>query len=117
MGDAQYVRLEPAGPVALAVILREKITEHENQPVFGELVKAASGSRYRLAIDLGGVGFLSSAGLGALIALHKTCAAAGGKLVVFGIQDQILSLLKLTQLHRLLTIVDGRDEALQKAGA
>jgi anti-anti-sigma factor len=103
--------------VALAEVLREKITEHENTPVFDELGRAAASSGHRLAVDLGGVGLLSSAGLGGLISLHKACVAGGGRLVVFGVQDQILNVLKLTHLHKLLIISENRDAAIQKAGA
>ncbi len=117
MGESQYVRVERVGPVAVAAVLREKITEHENQPVFAELSSAAGASGHRLAVDLSAVGLLSSAGLGALITLHKACIAGGGRLIVFGVQTQILDLLKLTHLHKLLTIADSRDAAVKKAGA
>lgn len=117
MAESQYVRIERVGGVALAEVLREKITEHENQPVFAELAAAAASSGHRLAVDLAGVGMLSSAGLGGMITLHKTCAGSGGKLVVFGIQDQILDLLKLTHLNKLLHVADSREAAVKKAGA
>src|SRR5262249_24054885 len=80
MAECQYVRVQRVGPVALAEVLREKITEHENTPVFDELGRAAASSGHRLAVDLGGVGLLSSAGLGGLISLHKACVAGGGRL-------------------------------------
>lgn len=117
MPESQYVRVQRVGPVAVAQVLREKITEHENQPVFAELAAAAAGAGHRLAVDLAGVGLLSSAGLGGIISLHKTCAGCGGKLVVFGIQDPIQHLLKLTHLHKLLNIADTRDAAVKEAGA
>lgn len=117
MAESQYVRVQRIGSVALAEVLREKITEHENQPVFGELSAAAVANGHRLAVDLSGVGMLSSAGLGGLITLHKSCAAGGGRMVVCGVQDQIHELLKLTHLNKLLTIADSRDAALKKAEA
>ena len=117
MTESQYVGVQRIGAVAVAQVLREKITEHENQPVFAELSSAAAASGHRLALDLSGVGLLSSAGLGGIITLHKSCNAGGGRLVVFGIQDQILDLLKLTHLNKLLTIADSRDAAVKKAGA
>jgi anti-sigma B factor antagonist len=116
MAEAQYVRVQPSGKVAVAEVLREKITEHENQAVFGDVTTAAAGSGHRVALDLSQVGLLSSAGLGALITLHKACASQGGRLVVFGVQSQILDLLKLTHLDRLLTIVPSREAAITKAG-
>jgi anti-sigma B factor antagonist len=117
MAESQYVGIQRIGSVAVAQVLREKITEHENQPVFTELTNAAAAANHRLAVDLSGVGLLSSAGLGGMITLHKACAAGGGKLVVFGLQDQILDVLKLTHLNKLLTIADSRDAALKKAAS
>ena len=117
MGDSRYVRVQPLGAIVLAEVLREKITEHENQPVFTELTAAAEGSGHRLAVDLTGVGLLSSAGLGGFITLHKACNSGGGKLVLFGVQSQILDVLKLTHLDKLLSIADSRDAAIKKAGA
>jgi anti-sigma B factor antagonist len=117
MGDAQYVRVERFGKVIVAEVLREKITEHENSAVFNDLSSAAETSGHRLALGLAQVGFLSSAGLGALINLHKLCHGKGGRLVVFGLQHQIFDLMKLTHLHKLLIITDSRDAAVAKAGA
>ena len=117
MAESQYVGVQRVGAVAVAQVLREKITEHENQRVFAELSAAAAAANHRLAVDLSGVGLLSSAGLGGMINLHKTCVAGGGRLVVFGLQDPILEVLRLTHLHKLLTIADSRDAALKKAAS
>jgi anti-sigma B factor antagonist len=117
MVETQYIRVEQIGGVPVAEVLREKITEHENQPVFHDLSEAAARHAHRIAVDLAQVAFLSSAGLGGLITLHKLCASKGGRLVVFGIQEQILDLMKMTRLDRLLVIAPDRDAAVQKAGA
>lgn len=117
MVDTQNISVRSVAGVAVAEILRDKITEHENQAVFADLNAAAAANRHRLAVDLGRIGLLSSAGLGGLITLHKACAAQGGRLVIFGVQDQILNLLRLTHLDRLLTVATSRDDALQKAAA
>ena len=117
MTESQYVRFEPVGKVALAEVLREKITEHENAAVFNDLSAVGAKHGNRIALNLEQVGFLSSAGLGALVTLHKACASKGGRLVVYGVQDPILQLLKLTHLDKLLVIVPTRDAAVEKAGA
>jgi anti-sigma B factor antagonist len=115
MGEAQYVRIERVDGVAAATVLREKITEHENTPVFTELSTAAAASKHRLILDMAQVNLLSSAGLGSLINLHKLCTSNGGRLVIHGLQEQIAGLMKLTHLHKLLVIVDSRADALKKA--
>lgn len=117
MAESQYVRVSAEGGVTLAEVLREKITEHENQAVFTDLAAAAGAHGHRIALDLSQVGLLSSAGLGGLITLHKNCASNGGKLVVYGLRDSILGLLKLTRLDRLLVVALSREEAMEKVKA
>ena len=117
MVEPQYIRLDTSGSIVVAEVVREKITEHENQAVFHDLSEAAAKHGHRLAVGLAQVGLLSSAGLGGLINLHKLCAANGGKLVIFGVQQQILGLMKMTRLDRLLVITPDRAGAVQKAAS
>jgi len=117
MAESQYVTFELVGPVVAAQVLREKITEHENGAIENDLVAAAETHGWRLAVDLSQVMMLSSAGLGGLISLHNRCEAGGGKLVVYGIQDQIMQLMALTRLDKLLIFAPDRKTAIQKAAA
>jgi anti-sigma B factor antagonist len=117
MGEAQYVGYEMSGGVMVATVLREKVTEHENDALLNDIAEAADTRGWRIAMDLSQVGLLSSAGLGGLITLHKRCADAGGRLVVFGLQGPIMDLLKLTKLNRMLTIEPTREAAVKRAAA
>lgn len=117
MADSQYIRSEAVGQVMAAQILWERVTDRECAAVMSDLMDAAKKVSWRIALDLSAVMLLASAGLGALINLHKQCAASGGRLVVFGLRDEIRELMQLTKLHRLLTIVDTRDAALKQAAA
>lgn len=117
MPDSQYIKSEPFGEVLAAQVLQEKITDRECAAVLSDLIDAARAASWRIALDLSNVMLLASAGLGTLINLHKQCLAAGGKLVVFGLSDELIELMKLTKLNKLLTISDSRDAALKKASA
>lgn len=117
MADPQYVRCQTVGQVIAAEVLREKITEHENQAVLTELTTAGDSTSWRMAVDLSQVMFLSSAGLGGLVTLNKRAVAGGGKLVIHGVQESILQLLKLTRLDKLLTIEPTRDAAIKRAAS
>jgi len=117
MAESQYVKAETVGQVLAAQVLWEKITDRECTAVLNDLMAAAKDTTWRIALDLSNVMMLASAGLGTLINLHKSCQTGGGKLVVFGLRDEIRELMTLTRLNRLLTIVDSRDAAIQKASA
>jgi len=59
----------------------------------------------RLDLDLSGVSFLDSSGLGALIALHKSMLSQGGVLRLLHPAPNVMQILELTRLHRVLEIV------------
>ncbi len=68
----------------------------------------------RIVVDLTGVPFVDSSGLGALIGGLKTARLAGGDLRIACAGDQILAVPALTNLDRILrphaTIEDARGE-------
>lgn len=112
--DTRYVKAWDTGAAIVASVVSEKYTERESQVIQNELGDAAAGRDNRLAVDMSRVAFLASAGVGSLVTLHKTLTGAGGRLVLFGIDEEILAMLKIAQLHRLLTIVDDESAALAK---
>lgn len=117
MPESQYIKVEPVGQVTAAEVTYEKITDRECTAIMNDLVDAAREISWRIALDLSRVMMLASAGLGTLINLHKQCASSGGKLVVFGLREELLELMKLTKLTKLLTIADSREAAIKKAAA
>jgi anti-sigma B factor antagonist len=56
----------------------------------------------RIAVDLAGVEFMDSSGLGALISGLKTARQAGGDLRIAKPSDQVRTVLQLTNLDRVL---------------
>ena len=57
-----------------------------------------------LALDLSGVGFVDSSGLGVLVALHRHAEATGGRFVVRSVPPAVQRLFEITRLCDLLTI-------------
>lgn len=68
---------------------------------------------HRLVIDLGAVAFLTSTGIGAMIALQKKLHASGGTLKLCSLHPDILSLFKITQVDRLFDIQANADDAVK----
>jgi len=58
--------------------------------------------RARIVVDLADCEFVDSSGLGALIAGLKTARRAGGDLRIAGVGPQIATVLRLTNLDRVL---------------
>jgi len=90
----------------------EKLAEREAHFLQTELATAAKTGGWKLALDVSEVMLLASVGLGALVTLNKECLPAG-KLVVFGIVDEIREVLRITRLERVLTIAKDKDAALK----
>lgn len=70
----------------------------------------------RLVLDLGGVAFVDSSGLGALVALLKRLGGQG-QLVLAAVQPPVQRLLALTRLDRVLAIRETVQQACEAAGA
>ena len=63
-----------------------------------------------MLIDFQDVTFMDSSGLGALVLALKTVRAAGGKLFICSINEQVRMLFELTSMDRVFQIFPNRDE-------
>jgi anti-sigma B factor antagonist len=75
------------------------------------LVELAGGGRSRIAVDLGGVEFMDSTGIGVLISGLKRCREAGGELALAAPRDPVRKVLAITGLDRVFPIHDSVGEA------
>ena len=60
----------------------------------------------KLVIDMAGVDFIDSWGLGALISSLRTVSKLGGDIKISGLQHQARSIFELTRLDRVFRIYD-----------
>ena len=68
--------------------------------------------RARIVVDLSGVSFMDSSGLGALIGGLKSARQAAGDLRIAGAAEQVLAVLQLTNLDRILRPYPTVQDAL-----
>lgn len=115
MGESSYTAIASPGPPAVARVRREKVSELEAKVIENELLAAAEGASWKMAVDMSEVRFLTSAGIGTLVTLHKSCRAGGGKMAVFGLAPEIVELLRITKLDRVFTIAADRAAAVKAA--
>jgi anti-sigma B factor antagonist len=62
-------------------------------------------------LDLSGVPYMDSSGMGAIINYYISAQKNGRKLVLAGVNERIYALLELTNTHKLLVLVSTVDEA------
>ena len=70
-----------------------------------------------LVVDLTGVRFLDSSGVGLLVTSHRRCEELDRPFAVAGAADAVLRTLQLTRTDRILTVHATLDDALQALGA
>lgn len=66
----------------------------------------------RLVIDLSEVNYISSAGLVALQTITGRAAAAGGRMVLCGLNAQVMKVFEIAGFERMLAIAPDRASAI-----
>jgi anti-sigma B factor antagonist len=77
-----------------------------------QLVELVNGGSYHLVIDLEGVEFLDSTGLGVLVGGLKRVRAHDGSLRLVCTQERILKIFRITGLTKVFSIHDSVDAAV-----
>lgn len=114
MADSLYTKVETVSGVSLSRIIIEKVSDREAPIVLNEITNGSLVTRHRVALDFSKVTMLTSAGIGMLVSLNKTCKSAGGALCAFGISPDIMQVLRITNLHRIVAMADSEDAAIKK---
>ncbi|MBB1484470.1 STAS domain-containing protein [Tessaracoccus sp. MC1865] len=84
------VSIEGRFTAAVAPLLRHRVDD------------LISEGHTRVVVDLGATAFIDSSGLGALIGALKAARVAGGDLRIAAAPEQVVSVLRLTNLDRVL---------------
>jgi anti-anti-sigma factor len=81
------------------------------------LANAIERGRVRVVLDLGGVMYIDSSGLGALVTAMKQARAAGGDVKVCALASDVRALFEMTRLDKVLSIHATRAEAIAACGS
>ncbi|MCD9624631.1 STAS domain-containing protein [Rhabdothermincola salaria] len=77
-----------------------------------ELVSLASAGRTTIVIDLAGVDFLDSTGLGVVLGALKRVRAAGGDLALARTEPQVAKVFEITRLSDIMPLHDTIEAAI-----
>ena len=84
----------------------------EESALLRETVKSAIPSNKRIILNLGGVNYIDSGGLGTLVALHTTAHNAGGSIKLSNLTQRVDDLLQVTKLLTVFEVYNQEKEAL-----
>ncbi len=96
-----------SGPLTLGTNL--KIADAQIQ-------EAIRGGAVRLVLDMSGVPYMDSAGLGALVMMHGLAKSQGGVVRLAGASERVASLLTMTSMDSLMAMDADVDASVAALG-
>ncbi|GAB2666588.1 STAS domain-containing protein [Kribbella swartbergensis] len=113
---AEKLSLQTADSGEYVLVRLNGDLEMESAPAVTAELKRLVGPR-PLVVDLSGVDFMDSSGLGVLIGAHKASAALGGALVVAGPGPRVQKIFRITKLNKVFTVHETLEEAVASLAA
>ncbi len=93
-------------------LCRGRIVFGDEGAVFRERVRSALTGTPKIVIDLGGVDYIDSGGLGILVALHIATKNRGGDIKLVSPNERVQRVLGETKLSTVFSVYTTLDEAL-----
>ncbi len=104
------------GHDVLVIELREDNLDASNVREFRDAVQSLMQERTRVVLDMAGVKFVDSSGLGALISCLRQANGRKGDLRLCEMSITVRALFELMRMHRVFTIHEARGDAVASFG-
>jgi anti-sigma B factor antagonist len=114
MRETTHCTLEPVAGVLVVRLKGPALSEQDAKSIQVDLNNDAPSQSWRIALDMTKVEFLASAGIGALIGMQRACSGAGGSMAMFGVNDNIEQVFKVTKMNKFFTIAKDEPKAIKK---
>jgi anti-sigma B factor antagonist len=89
----------------------EKLDTNYAPELKSELVLINKSGQRNIIIDLSETRYCDSSGLSAILVANRLCKGAEGSFVLTGLQDSVMKLVTISQLHTVLNITPTLNEA------
>lgn len=114
---ALTAKVRRVGNVAI-VDLNGKITLGENTGILrDELRSLMSQGTKSILLNMQGVSYVDSAGLGELVGAYTTATNQGGSVKLLNLQGKMKDLMQITKLHTIFSSFDNEQAAVSSFGA
>ncbi len=101
------------GDDVLVIEFREDNLDAGNVHEFKDAVQSFIHDRKHVVLDMSGVKFVDSSGLGALISCLRLLNSRRGDLKLCALSKTVRALFELMRMHRVFNIHDSRQEAVR----
>jgi anti-sigma B factor antagonist len=93
-----------------------RIVFGEESALLRDALKQLIKESKRIILNLGGISYIDSGGLGTLVALYTTAQNAGGAIKLANLTQRVGDLLQVTKLLTVFEVYDSEQKAIQSFG-
>lgn len=93
--------------------LSGRLTLGEATAAFRERVRAEAGKNPSLLLNVAGLSYMDSAGLGEMVGAQASVRGRGGQIKLLNMQSKLRDLLQITKLYTVFESFDDESEALR----
>ncbi|QCK15484.1 STAS domain-containing protein [Mangrovivirga cuniculi] len=104
--------LEEQDKYTIITLKQEKVDSSIAPDIKSKLVKMHAEGVGNLVIDLADVKYMDSSGLSALLVGNRLFTEDGGDFILCNISDHVMKLINISQLDKVLSIVQNKEEAV-----
>lgn len=97
----------------LIVDCHGRIVFGEESAVLRDTVRKLITENNRIVLNLGGVNYIDSGGLGTLVSLFTTAHTAGGSIKLANLTQRVGDLLQVTKLVTVFEVYNNEEEAVE----
>jgi anti-sigma B factor antagonist len=97
----------------LVVDCSGRIVFGEESAQLRDTVKKLVTENNRVVLNLGGISYIDSGGLGTLVALYTTARNAGGAIKLASLTQRVGDLLQVTKLLTVFEVYDNEEQAVE----
>jgi len=104
MADSSFIESELIGDGILVIKLHGKLDSTRTEEFHSEVRSHLESGHKRIILDCSNLGYISSLGLGSLVALEAKLRRQGGAVKLAGVQGNVAEILSLVRLDSVLGI-------------
>ncbi len=98
--------------VVIVVLKGRLVLGEEIEKFRGVMQGLLAAGETRVAVDLQGVDYIDSSGLGSLVLKHTRLTKAGGVMVLFGLRKRQIELMVITKLATVFALAENEMDAV-----